>query len=951
VYERNLDNEHHPRRNTTPAGVLAAAIALVVLISVAIVPARARAETSVTSREIRPSSLAPRIPPGATRVGRLPAAQSLTIAVVLEPSNAAELDALIEAQQDPTSPAYEQWLTPDEFGRLFSPGADQVEAATNWLRGAGLSDTTVDGFTVRATAPAQTVADALGVSFSSYSLADGTIGYSASSAPLVPAALAGGIETIVGLSDTVRFENRLELPPDPAAGGNALALPRATTNAVAAPRACPAARGYAGSRFWTPDQVGSIYGVNDLFSHGMTGQGRTIGLLELAPSRPADTQHFLSCFGLHNRVTIKKIDGGGSIDSFGSLEAEIDIQSAAVAAPGAAIRSYEAPNNALGEYDAYHRMIQDNVAVISTSWGQCEAVLSNQAPGLINALHVLFQRAAAQGQSVFAASGDSGSEGCYHAQDSSPDTSLEVDHPAADPLVTGVGGTSLAARGFEPVWNDCEGETGTNCAQGNGGATGGGQSQRFNRPKWQPVAADATCPGCRGVPDVAANAGVAETFFDSEFGGYVAVGGTSIGAPRMGGIVAAISSGCARRVGDFAPRLARLAAKHVYGTALRDITKGLDAHGATPKLIAPGDNDLTRTNGKKFKAAKGYDLSSGFGVPIARGLSCPQITTLSPRRGAAGTRVTVRGLGLERATIKFGSKTARVIPGTATATTVTVVVPAGKGVVSVSGSDPIGSGTHHALFSYPGAETGAYRLAAVDGGIFSFGGARFHGSPVGRTTAPIVGMAVDHQTGGYWLASADGNVYNFGAPYLGSTRGRHLNQPIVGIAATAHGDGYWLVARDGGIFAFGKARYYGSTGGMHLNQPIVGIATNERTGGYWLVASDGGIFAFHAPFHGSTGAMHLNRPIVGMVENFATRGYWLVASDGGVFSFGAPFYGSTGAIRLNRPIVGMTATGDARGYWFVASDGGVFSFGNARFAGSTGAMMLNQPIVAMATAH
>jgi hypothetical protein len=451
------------------------------------------------------------------------------------------------------------------------------------------------------------------------------------------------------------------------------------------------------------------------------------------------------------------------------------------------------------------------------------------------------------------------------------------------------------------------------------------------------------------MPDVAANAGVPETFYDSDFGGYVAVGGTSIGAPRLAGIVADISTGCAQRVGDFARRLAKLASKHVYGTAIRDITKGFDAHGATPKLISPGDNDLTRTHARKFKAAGGFDLATGFGAPIARGLSCPQITSLSPRRGPAGAHVTIRGLGLERATIKFGSKAARVL--SRTVTTATVVVPAGKGSVTVSGSDAIGSGTRRAVFGYPGADTGAYRLAGEDGTIFSFGGARFFGSAAGRTTAPVVGIAVDHATGGYWLASSDGNVYNFNAPYLGSTLGLHLNQPVVGIAATAKGDGYWLVARDGGIFAFGRARFYGSTGGMHLNQPIVGIAGNERTGGYWLVASDGGIFSFHAPFHGSTGAMHLNRPIVGMVENPSSGGYWLVASDGGVFSFHAPFYGSTGAIRLNQPIAGMTATGNAHGYWFVARDGGVFTFGNARFAGSAGGMALSRPIVAITTAH
>ena len=109
----------------------------------------------------------------------------------------------------------------------------------------------------------------------------------------------------------------------------------AAANAVAAPSACAAARNYAGSQFWTPDQVGRIYGVDALIANGMNGQGKTIGLLELAPSRPADTSRFLSCFGLHNKVTVKKIDGGGTPDPIGTLEADIDIQEAAVTAPGA----------------------------------------------------------------------------------------------------------------------------------------------------------------------------------------------------------------------------------------------------------------------------------------------------------------------------------------------------------------------------------------------------------------------------------------------------------------------------------------------------------------------------------------------------------------------------------------------------------------------------------------
>ena len=779
--------------------------------------------------EIRPAAFAPSIPRGATRVGQLSSSQPLTIEVVLESSHPSDLAALLAAQYDPSSPRYSQWLTPSDFSRAFGPSAAQVAAATAWLHAKGLTHTSVDGFAVRATGNAQTVGGALGVSFSRYTLGDGTTGYAASSAPLVPRALAGGITSIVGLSDTVRFSNRLVLAPGRRASGPQ-SVPGLNPN-VNAPKACANARNYAGSQFWTPNQVGNLYGVNDLFSHGMTGQGKTIGLLELAPSRAADTNHFLACFGLHNQVAVRKIDGGATPSEFGTLEADIDIQEAAVQAPGAAVRSYEAPNNGVGEYDAYNRMVHDNVAVISTSWGRCESAL-DAAPGFISALHVLFQQAAAQGQSVFAASGDKGSEDCYDSAVPSPDKSLQVDNPADDPLVTGVGGTSLGAPGLEPVWNDCEGEADSTCAAGDGDAGGGGLSTHFARPSWQPLAAGAPCATCRGVPDISANAGVAEAFFDSDFptngdpgpDNWVAVGGTSIAAPKLAGIVADIASGCiGGRVGDFAPKINALSKKKVYGTALADVTTGLDLSGMNPQLVTPGNNDLTRNNADKYKTAKGFDLATGAGVPIARGLSCPQITSLSPTRGKAGMHVTIHGLGLERATIKFGSKPAHVV--SANATTATVIVPAGKGAVNVSGSSLIGAGSRHALFDYPGADSASYRTVAADGSVFNFGGAHFYGSPGGSTTAPIIGMAVDHATGGYWLASSDGNVYNFNAPYLGSTQGAPLNQPIVGMVATGDAHGYWFFARDGGVFAFGDARFAGSEGGAALSSPTVAMAT------------------------------------------------------------------------------------------------------------------------------
>jgi hypothetical protein len=206
---------------------------------------------------------------------------------------------------------------------------------------------------------------------------------------------------------------------------------------------------------------------------------------------------------------------------------------------------------------------------------------------------------------------------------------------------------------------------------------------------------------------------------------------------------------------------------------------------------------------------------------------------------------------------------------------------------------------------------------------------------------------------GYWVMGRDGGIFTYGAAkFFGSTGDRRLNAPPIGFDATPQGDGYWLVASDGGIFSFGGARFHGSTGNIRLNKPVVDMASTGDGSGYWLVASDGGIFAFgNAPFLGSTGNIKLNKPIVGMAATPSGGGYWLVASDGGVFSYGdAGFFGSTGNIALAQPIVGMTPTAAGRGYWMVAADGGIFAFGDAGFRGSLPSVGVSKTAVRMESA-
>jgi IPT/TIG domain len=337
----------------------------------------------------------------------------------------------------------------------------------------------------------------------------------------------------------------------------------------------------------------------------------------------------------------------------------------------------------------------------------------------------------------------------------------------------------------------------------------------------------------------------------------------------------------------------------------------------------------------------------------------PHLVRLDPSAGGVGSTITIEGVYLSGATaVDFNGAGCEASPSVTSDETATVVIPpCASGAVSLQvfvspntsnalaydAAGPIvaaasGSALRPPFVGMASTPSGSgYWEVGSDGGVFTFGGAAFHGSTGGQhLNAPIVGMAATTDGGGYWLVGADGGVFAFGdAGFYGSAGNLRLAKPVVGIAPTSDGKGYWLVASDGGVFAYGDARFYGSMGGKPLNQPVVGMAPDQATGGYWLVAADGGIFSFMAPFDGSTGNIHLSQPVVGMEAAPNGSGYRLVASDGGLFSFQLPFEGSAASFPLAQPVVGMAAQG-ATGYWMVARDGGIFTFGGAGFFGSEG---------------
>ncbi len=209
---------------------------------------------------------------------------------------------------------------------------------------------------------------------------------------------------------------------------------------------------------------------------------------------------------------------------------------------------------------------------------------------------------------------------------------------------------------------------------------------------------------------------------------------------------------------------------------------------------------------------------------------------------------------------------------------------------------------------------------------------------------------------GYWVAASDGGVQSFGtARFLGSAGNLTLRKPVVGGEGNPAGSGYWLVATDGGIFNYGHAGFYGSTGRIHLRAPILGMKRTASGRGYWLVAFDGGVFSFgDAVFHGSMGNRRLNQPVLGMERTASGKGYWLFASDGGLFAFGdAKFYGSLGNRHIPAGIVSMARTPSGRGYWMLGRDGSVYSFGDALYYGSVAGCGFpsSSRIVASPTGH
>ncbi len=554
----------------------------------------------------------------------------MTLSFQMTQSQQDALSQLLLQQQEPGSPMYHRWLTPEQFAARFGLSPHDSAAVASWLTGHGFAINAIarGGQWISFSGTAAQVQQAFGTRIHTVQI-NGETHLANLTPPALPSALAGVVSSIQGLND---FRPR----------------PRNIARRVSPEYTSSVS----GSHYLVPGDFQTIYDVNPLLSAGVNGTGITIAVMGQVDLNLANIATFRTLSGLPPSVPTVKLYGTdpgvparaagaptpGDVD-----ESQLDVEWAGAAAPNASILYV----NSTAAFTSLTNTIDNNLApIISISYGDCEPNFGSS----INAYNQALQQAAAQGQTVVGPSGDSGATDCDGGTGPTGKTitsavnGLAVDFPASSPYVTGVGGTTLN-EGSGNYWNTANGAnsasaisyipeiTWNDTSTTNGlSASGGGASTAFPKPSWQ-IGNGVPNDFSRDVPDVAlagspnhdgylictenyntntlvdigssCNNG---TYRAVGSGALAVVGGTSAGTPSFAGILALVMQKTASRLGNANPVLYALANGTHYNNVFHDITVGSNQSPCTLGSIGcPSGGSIG------YGAHAGYDLVTGWG--------------------------------------------------------------------------------------------------------------------------------------------------------------------------------------------------------------------------------------------------------------------------------------------------------------------------------------------------
>lgn len=506
----------------------------------------------------------------ATLVNSLDADKNVNLTFTLPLRNQEELIQLIDRIYDPADQEYYgKYLTSKEFIERFAPTEQDYNQVIAYVKSLGLTvhDQHPNRLLLNVGGVAKSVESAFNLTLHEYLLPDGRKFHAPNDNPEIPQAVASVISGIVGLDNHAVWRPFYRLKQT------------AEIESLTSTRAFPSGPGGG----FAPKDIVKAYNLTSVVADG---SGQIIALFELGGYKTSDINAYTQHFGLPAAQLKNILVNGGSTSGI-DPEVTLDIELALALAPKSQIYVYEGPNSNQGVLNTYNKIAVDNLAKqVSTSWGLGENLVNAQ---YLHAENAIFQQMAAQGQTIYAAAGDSGA---YDDYPNNSSHALVVDDPASQPYVVGVGGTTLSVKSTtgtyvgESVWNDGLGN----------GAGGGGVSTVWPIPSWQTNISSLHSDSYRNIPDVALNADTNTGYAIYYNGQWQIYGGTSCAAPLWAAFTALVNQNL---------------------VAAKKSTLGF----ANPIFYAIGKgssytsnfHDVTKGNNLYYSAQKGCDNASGWG--------------------------------------------------------------------------------------------------------------------------------------------------------------------------------------------------------------------------------------------------------------------------------------------------------------------------------------------------
>ena len=565
---------------------------------------------------------------------------SMNLVFTRSAAQEADLQTLIAAQQNPASPQYHAWLTPEQFAVRFGMSDADIAKAEAWLEQQGF---TVEGVSrsknrITFSGTAAQAQAAFSVQLHNYQT-DGTTHFAPAGDISLPAALSSVVQAVTNLSN-FRPHSHMRVKQGQIAP---------TANFTS---------GQTGSHFLTPSDIDIIYDIKAVHDAGFNGAGQSIAIVGQSAVTLSDIESFQSAAGLTKKdpaLVLAPNTGASTVFTGDESESDLDLEYSGAIAPGANILFvYSGGTGSVN--DAIQYAVTNNIApIISTSYGGCESLFS---PSAYAAENGLLAQAAAQGQTVIAASGDDGSTDCFIGTTAADINSvplaeqqgISVDFPASSQYVTAMGGTEFSTANVaaanttywssttsndvitsalsyipEQVWNDDSSTVGI--------SAGGGGASVLNttRPSWQTGVPGIPSGTTRVLPDISLdaspnnagylycssdsqNTGITGScsngFRDSTNTNLTVAGGTSFTVPIFAGMVAMINQATGSvGQGVVNPTLYALAANtSTYASAFHDITTGNNACTAGAAFCT-----TAAANTSIYAATPGYDEATGLG--------------------------------------------------------------------------------------------------------------------------------------------------------------------------------------------------------------------------------------------------------------------------------------------------------------------------------------------------